>query len=479
MKTVDFENLFSLGAGSEAYAMIENTVSRLGMAERIDRGVLVGFSGGADSMLLLCFVLEYRRRRKKDFHIVACHVNHGIRGDEALRDEAFSRGVADLCGVEFICASVDVPSLASEQGLGLEEMARNVRYAKFAETISGRNDIGTVAVAHNATDNMETVIFNLLRGAGTKGLSGIAPVRDNIIRPLIELPKASILEALDSAGIEYVFDSTNDSLDYTRNYIRGVVTPTLTRLAPIPEVSITRASQNIRQDSDFIDGLASDFIGDRARFESKELRSLHPALFARVIALLSAGYGSSVERAHIDAIRRLLPTENFSYDLPHGVRFLCEQGTCRLVRADAEECDFSIAVNRGVNAFSKFDSELTLFSAKDEEISSNIYKISIQARLTSAIIDGELYIRSRMDGDTVFYGGHHHKLKKIMCDLKVPKSVRAQIPVLCDARGVLWVPGLPPRDDGVRDGDLTVRLGIGLGEKLSDRRFYSLTEFRS
>ena len=371
--------------------------------------------------------------------------------------------------------SVDIKAEAERLGIGEEECGRLVRYRSFASL-----GCDAVAVAHSLSDSIETMLFNLARGTAIKGLCGIPPKREpNIIRPLIELPKASILEALDSAGIEYVFDSTNDSLDYTRNYIRGVVTPTLTRLTPIPEVSITRASQNIRQDSDFIDGLASDFIGDRARFESKELRSLHPALFARVIALLSAGYGSSVERAHIDAIRRLLPTENFSYDLPHGVRFLCEQGTCRLVRADAEECDFSIAVNRGVNAFSKFDSELTVFSAKDEEISSNIYKISIQARLTSAIIDGELYIRSRMDGDTVFYGGHHHKLKKIMCDLKVPKSVRAQIPVLCDARGVLWVPGLPPRDDGVRDGDLTVRLGIGLGEKLSDRRFYSLTEFRS
>ena len=358
MKTVDFKSLFSTGAGAEAYTVIENTVHRFGMAEHIKQGVLVGFSGGADSMLLLCFLLEYRRRHGKEFNIVAYHVNHGIRGSEALRDEEFSRSVAEQCKVEFFCSAVDIPSLASERGIGLEEMARNVRYAKFSELIASRNDISAIAVAHNASDNMETVIFNLLRGAGTRGLSGISPVRENIIRPLIELPKVKIREALDSAGIEYVFDSTNDSLDYTRNYIRGVVTPTFTRLSKAPEYSITRAAQNLRQDSDFIDSTALEFIADRSNFDSSELIQLHPALFARVISFIAEKHGSSVERTHIDAVRKLLPKGNFFYDLPHGARFLCEQGKCRIIGTEAVKQDFTRSINKGVNSFPEFDSEL-------------------------------------------------------------------------------------------------------------------------
>ncbi len=475
---VDFEALFSTPRGKEAYSRITETVERYGMAEQIRSGVLLGFSGGADSVLLLCFLLEYRRRCEH-FNIVAVHVNHGIRGDEAERDEEFSRCLAASMGVEFVSVYADVPSIAKENGIGIEEAARNVRYSKFQEIILGRKDVETVAVAHNATDNLETVIFNMMRGAGARGVSGIAPVRENVIRPLIELPKPEICELLDGAGIEYVFDSTNASTDYTRNYIRGVVLPTLGRLSECPERSVTRMSQNLRQDTDFIDSYAEDFIAGRSVIASSELLELHPSPFFRVISILASRAGSSVERTHVDKLRELLTTRNFIYDLPGGVRFVCEGGYCSLRTQKDTVGDFSYGVELGINTFLDCDAELWVSLGEKTKISSNIYKISIQARLSSAIIEGELRLRSRREGDSIFYGGHHHKLKKIMCDLKVPRSLRCAIPVLCDDRGVLWVPGLCARDDGVTDGNTVVTLGIGLGEELSEKRFYSLTEFRS
>ena len=474
---VDYREVFSCELGKSVFERARSTVERLGMRDMLKSGVLLGLSGGADSVLLLLFLLEYRRI-VGDFKILAVHINHGIRGNEALRDERFSEALCHRLGVEFVAERIDVPTLAHAEGKGLEEVAREVRYSKFAEIIEGRNDISAIAVAHNATDNLETVIFNMLRGTGTRGLCGIPPIRDNIFRPLLEIPKAEICALLDECGVEYMIDSTNAQQDYSRNYIRNTVLPAIRGLCEDAEASVTRSSDNLRSDDDYISGVAEELLSTRESISADELSTLHSAVFFRVVSLMAARLHSSVEKKHLTAIRALLCKDNFSYDLPGGVSFVCERGVCSVRRRD-ESFEFDYPVSEGVNLFSDFDAELVVSTRQNPEISSNVYKISIQAKLSSVIIDGEMRLRSRRDGDTVFYGGHHHKLKKIMCDKKVPRSVRELIPVLCDDRGVVWVPGLPPRDDGVRDGEAVVRLGIGLSGEFSDHRFYSLGEFRS
>ena len=224
-------DMFASKKGSELYERIVTTVEREGMSALIERGVLVGFSGGADSVFLACFLTEYRRRRGGSFKILALHVNHGIRGDEADRDEQFSKSFARELDIEFESRSVDVPSIAKEHGIGIEEAARNARYSIFNEIISSRNDIFTIAVAHNATDNTETVLMNILRGSGLSGVSGIKPVRDNIVRPVIAVSKEEITDILSEYGISYVTDSTNLSTDYSRNYVRNEILPLFKRLS--------------------------------------------------------------------------------------------------------------------------------------------------------------------------------------------------------------------------------------------------------
>ena len=224
--------LFSGKAGESLYAKILSTVKEHGMDTLMRRGVLVGFSGGADSVMLMSFLHEYIRRTGEDFKVLAVHVNHMIRGAEADRDEAFSRAVSEGLGFEFMSRSFDVPALSRDSGKGCEETAHDVRYGAFADIISGRNDVFAVATAHNLTDNAETVIFNIARGSGAKGAAGIAPVKENIIRPLIGITKDEIRELLASAGIEFMIDSTNDSTDYSRNYIRHELLPRLSRINP-------------------------------------------------------------------------------------------------------------------------------------------------------------------------------------------------------------------------------------------------------
>ena len=473
----DYKDVFSTESGRLVFERACSAVERHGMQEMLRRGVLLGLSGGADSVLLLLFLIKYRELLG-DFNIVAVHINHGIRGEEALRDEAFSQALCERLGIEFCAVRIDVPAMARERGVGYEEAARDARYSEFQKIISSRNDLSVIAVAHNATDNLETVIFNMLRGAGTRGLAGIPPIRGNVVRPLLEIPKADICALLDGCGVQYVLDSTNAQQDYSRNYIRNTVLPTLRGLCADAEAAVTRASDNLRIDDGYISGVAEQLLGDRTVVSASELSALHPAVFFRVVTLMAMREGSSVERKHLAAIRELLVKDNFSFDLTGGVSFVCERGECHVCRREKARV-FDYPVAPGSNVFFDFDAELLLLTRENFEISPKVYKISTEAKLSSVIIEGGLRLRSRKDGDTIFYGGHHHKLKKIMCDRKVPRRVRECIPVLCDDKGVVWVPGLSPRDDGIRDGELVVRLGIGLSGELSQNRFYSLGEFRS
>ena len=236
----------------ELYATALNAVIDCNMAHLLEKGVILGFSGGADSVFLLCFLSEYRRREGKDFPIVACHVNHMIRGEEALRDMEFSRDFASALGIEFVSVNCDVPTLAKERGCGLEEAARDARYATFEELNSKSGGSYCIALAHNASDNLETVIFNMMRGAGLNGMCGILPVRGNIVRPLIKISKRDILKALLEAELPYVIDSTNMSVDYTRNYIRHKIVPELSHLNASPEDAVSRLTESLSLDNDYL-----------------------------------------------------------------------------------------------------------------------------------------------------------------------------------------------------------------------------------
>ena len=442
--------LFSTPLGQRIYGSFLEAASDFSMDASIRHGVLVGLSGGADSVMLLHLLCEYRRRTAVNFTILAVHVNHGIRGAEADRDEAFARELADSLGVEFVAYHIDVPTLARESGKGLEETARDARYSIFADVISSRNDISYIALGHNATDNLETVIFNMMRGAGSRGMAGIPPVRDNLIRPMIYISKADITEALEIAGIKYVTDSTNFDTAYTRNYIRHEIIPRLSKLTDNPEVSVRRMGQNIRDDGEYIDSVAERFLRDcDGAPDAASLADLHPAVFYRVVtAMVAEVTDRSPERVHIEKIRSLLGG-SFSYDLPGGCSFVSSCGSCYVV-FQGDPISFDIPVKKGRTEIPDFSAELVI-SDKKPEISHNVYKFSIQADISSAIICGSLHLRSRRQGDSYRSRGMTHKLKKMLIDAKIPSDLRDRVPILCDDRGIVWAAGFGARDDGGTD----------------------------
>ena len=472
---------FFATVGSHIYEVAEKTVKELSIDEYIHSGVLVGLSGGSDSVLLLCFLLEYRRRNQFDFTICASHINHGIRGDEADSDEEFCKRLCDSLGIELFVDKYSIPEIAERFKMSIEEAARWRRYASFDRIIHGRNDICCVAVAHNMSDNAETVVFNILRGSGARGAAGIRPIRDNIIRPLIRISKKEIQHAMDEGGIPYVTDSTNLCDDYTRNYIRREVIPSLERVTSDPERMISRFSENMRSDDDFIYSVAEDFISSHKPVRNSDLMSLHYSVFVRVLVLMAETARASISYRIASDIHSLLCKDNFSYSIIGNASFVCERGECRITRDTTEGQEFCFEVSGEFTDLSPLNAVFILSKDKNTETYSNVYKNSIQANLSSAIINGNLYLRSKKDGDTVYYGGMTHKIKKLFSDAKIPRSIRGLIPILCDDNGVVWVPGFGVRDDGDKSEereDVFVTLAIN-DDAPDDERLYSGSEFRN
>lgn len=446
------------------------------MRSLIGGGILLGLSGGADSVLLLHFLLEYRARNAISFPLLAVHVNHGIRGDEAERDEAFSKATACALGVDFASVHIDVPRFAQDNSLGLEEAARKLRYAKFNELIGSRSDISCIAVAHNSSDNLETVLFNFMRGAGTRGLAGIAPVRDNIIRPLIYVSKRDIQALLDEEKIEYVTDSTNFSCDYTRNYIRHDVIPKLARLNSDPERAVNRACAFLRADDAYISEVAQAFIKENYKngsFENARLRGLHNAVLARVLTFAASAQGIALEAVHIAQIEKLLRknrNESFKISLPGQHEFISECGASRIEKRKAARIEAK-KLHLGENHFPSSNAVIILSENANDEFSLNVYKISIQAAIPFDIINSELFVRSKNDGDSYFYGGMTHKLKKLFNDKKIPPSYRERVPIFYDGDGIVWVPGFGVRSTLKTSKKLYVTIAE-YGELDSDGGFY-------
>lgn len=214
--------------------------------------VVCGLSGGADSVALLLAL--YELKEKLDITVESVHVNHCLRGAESDRDEMFCRELCKRLGITFQAVSCDVKGLSVSENISTEEAARKLRYKIFEEHSKGKK----LATAHNANDNLETVIHNLTRGTGIKGLAGIPVKRGNIIRPLLTVTRQEIEDFLKKRGQEYVTDSTNLTDDYTRNKIRHRVIPILNELNKSVNETSVNTINAIREENDLIESIVSE-----------------------------------------------------------------------------------------------------------------------------------------------------------------------------------------------------------------------------
>lgn len=226
-------------------------------------GVVVGLSGGPDSVFLL-YVLHTLQARI-GFTLRAVHVHHGIRGAEADRDAAFSEKLCAKLAVPFWAVHVDAPSYAAQHGLSLEEAARILRYEALE---TARQQLTTptawVAVAHHLDDQAETVLHNLVRGAGLRGLAGMENRRNHVIRPLLSIKREDILKWLEQNNIPYVTDSTNADPHYTRNRIRSTVLPELREINPEASAHIAHSAALLREADAYFHALALQYVDAHA-----------------------------------------------------------------------------------------------------------------------------------------------------------------------------------------------------------------------
>jgi len=412
---IDVNKLFDSPRGKEVYREAFRAHKEFSMAEKMRVGALVGFSGGADSVMLLCFLKKYYE--KLGFgKIVAVHVNHMIRGEEADRDEEFSRNFCASLGVEFISERIDVPAESKRLTRGLEETARDIRYSLFNKILQGRNDISCIGIAHNATDNLETALFNMMRGTGARGASGISPVRDGIVRPLIFIPKRDIIAALEENSIPYVVDSTNAETDYKRNYIRGEIIPKLFHLTENPEAQFAKPSMALRGDCEYLDSVADGFLDEHGAdaVPVAALMNLHKAILARVLLKMAKSNGAGgLESTHINKVAELLP-KDFSLDIPGGVSFISDGGSLRVGKpADYTQVSYEMNLKLGINEIPEINKAIILSETPFDNFSSKVYKISIQQSIDFGIISGVLCVRDKRDGDSYVYGKMTRKLKKI------------------------------------------------------------------
>ena len=415
--------------------------------------ILVAFSGGADSSALLHILHRYSKQSGAT--IYAAHVNHGIRGEEADRDENFCKEFAQSLGIEIFVLRADVPAIAKETKESIETAARRVRY-EFFDRVMKKNGIEILATAHNANDNLETLIFNLSRGTGLCGMCGIPQSRKAehgiVVRPILAMDKSKILDYCQQNSLKFVTDSTNTDTDYTRNLIRAKIIPVMQQINSAAIPNATRTSENLREDALCIEQLAESFMKDLDSpytLSLARIGSCPPAVFNRVIARMYGDLsgGASLEQTHLNALLKLSQKAipHSSVTLPNGFEGAIEDKKLLLRRRPSELCaeDYKIKLFEGENPISQTNSEIFIGASQNAK---NVYKTEILLYIDFDKINGELFARPRMAGDKIRLNGMSKSLKKLFCDKKIPLHLRDRIPLICDSHGVVAVPFIGVRD---------------------------------
>ncbi len=405
--------------------LVLEAVERFGLLKNGD-SVTVALSGGADSMSLLYALLSLKERL--GITLSAAHLNHCIRGEEADRDEAFVKAQCEKLGIECFCEKSDIPRIAAEQSISIELAARKVRY-EFLERVAK----GVIATAHNADDNLETVIFNLTRGTAIDGLCGIPPKRGRIVRPLLLCERAEIEKYCKDNEIPFVTDSTNLSDDYTRNKIRHNIIPKLYELNSGVKAAALRMTQTLREDAAALDKLCEQYL---------KLNTLEDGLNLKGFELLDAAVGKRVlkrfvediisntalESVHIDSIYEIA-LKGGRASLPKNYTAVSKNSSFRLERLD-EKTGFEVSLSYKDNTFF--------------ENGKKINNLLLNSLLDCDKIVGKLEIRTRIVGDKVRLVGRGctKTLKSLYNECNIPLSHRQYLPVISDDNGVVWVYGI-------------------------------------
>ena len=426
--------------------------------------VLICVSGGADSMCLLEAMRHISYER--GFTIAAAHYNHELRGEESDRDETFVMEICEGHGIPFYSGRGDVAEYAKKRGLGIEEAARDMRYEFFFDTAEKLN-AEKIATAHTMDDNAETMLINLARGAGANGMSGIPPVRDTVIRPLLRVSRDEVMAFIAEREIPYVEDSTNSLDIYTRNKVRKEIIPLIKEINPRFNEVASTAAELFRADEEFIVDIADLFVLERCiglTADAADLAVLPFSVSSRVIRKL---YDGNLSFNHVKDVLALCAGENpsASISLPGMV-----------VYREYDRVIFDKEPKNGVDEFAPvyptvgnsfiilgLGLKITCISivCSDSMCASRINTSFTNFLFKSVDICGKMSVRPRREGDFIKLQGQSctKTLKKLFIEKRIPVRKRSLIPVISDEEGVLGIYGLGAGDRAIPEpGDLAIQI---------------------
>ncbi len=393
--------------------------------------VLCAVSGGMDSMALLDLLVLLAP--ELGITVSAAHFHHGLRGQEADRDAAFVAEYCARCGIPFQCGHGQTARRAAEQGESVEQAARALRYAFLREAAAG----GPIATAHTADDHAETILINLVRGTGLRGLCGIPPKQDGVVRPILCLDRTQVRAWMAARNLPHVEDSSNQSRAYLRNRLRQTVLPGLAAEAPSFSKNLLAQSLPLRQDADLLDrqGLALLQRAESASgLQIPVLLDAETPVTARAILFWLRQNGvRDPGQVHVEAVCGLCGSLDGSaqLDLPGSVTILRSYDRLMVLPDPEPRPETQTLPVPGCIHWGPWRIEAALLDQWDGESVPDTWFVSLP--------DGPLTVRSRQCGDKLRLPGGRKRLNRLMIDRKIPVHLRDTVPVLSCADEIVGV----------------------------------------
>lgn len=435
--------------------------------------VLLGYSGGADSTCLLHLL------KALGVDVVAAHLHHGQRAEA---DEELSK-CAQTCeslGVPFVSGRADVPKIARQMNVGIEEAGRHARY-EFFEQCRQRTGADLVATAHTLDDHVETVILNLARGTGLHGLSGIAERRGNIVRPLLPFSKAEARRFCMEGGHWFHDDPANEDVGFSRVLVRKLVVTQLEKIHPAAKQSIARMAKTVADEDRFLDGMAAAALEQsetslngqlafvskdcEAAFDRAKLLSLPRVLLARAVRLATGAVGSALDHHQTQSvIDGIASQERGSITADGGQVVLEWHEETVVVRALIVDQPYRYPLTfPGETTSDEFGWRLTAEPTGTDDYLRD--PGSLDVVIDSGAVKGPLYFRSYEPGDTLRPLGLQgtKTIGEVFSSMGLTEAARRRVPVVCDLIGPVWVPGgcIVERVKVTGQSKACIRLGFG------------------
>lgn len=436
----------------DLFLVVEDTIKKYNMLNHGD-SIVVGLSGGPDSMCLLHVLMELREAW--GLKIYAAHLNHQFRGKDADEDALYVKKICEQWGIEVFVQVFNVPAYAKEKGLSSEEAGREIRYKLFYE-VAEKVGANKIAIAHNMNDNAETVLMNLFRGSGIEGLKGIEPKRGEIIRPLINVSRDEIEAYCRDKNLNPRIDKTNLEPIYGRNKIRLELIPYIEKHFNAYIMStLQRLSDLVAIENDFLNDEAKKLllkiaiIGENSiEYCINKMNDVHPALLRRVIRMgieKLTGSLKDIEYRNVEGVLELLnKSTGAAVILPQNIKaYISYDKLILKINTQSEPVKYYLELENDKDNIADFFDFTVRLTTVDASQIADMKKDKYKVYIDKDKVKHKLVLRNRLDGDVFSPIGlkGSKKLKEYFIDEKIPKEERDKIPLIADGKEIVWVLG--------------------------------------